>query len=145
MRMTEEGLALIKRFEGYRGKAYRDATGIWTIGYGHTSMAGAPAVAGGLEITREQASEILARDVGIFARDVKECLALQLRRSAGQQRHRRLEQQRHGKGPDGPARRRSERFHDQNCARCPGTPPTAGAPCDRGAARCHEGKHEPDR
>ena len=78
MRMTEEGLALIKRFEGYRGKAYRDATGIWTIGYGHTSMAGAPAVAGGLEITREQASEILARDVATFTRDVKASLRVEL-------------------------------------------------------------------
>ena len=35
-------LALIRAFEGFRGRAYRDAVGVWTIGFGHTSMAGAP-------------------------------------------------------------------------------------------------------
>lgn len=27
---------LIKRFEGYRSEAYRDSSGVWTIGYGTT-------------------------------------------------------------------------------------------------------------
>src|SRR5687767_11611039 len=33
---------VIRRFEGFRARAYRDAAGIWTIGFGHTSAAGAP-------------------------------------------------------------------------------------------------------
>lgn len=29
------GVALVKRFEGLRLEPYRDAAGLWTIGYGH--------------------------------------------------------------------------------------------------------------
>lgn len=36
MTISDEGIELIKAFEGFRGKAYRDAVGVWTIGYGHT-------------------------------------------------------------------------------------------------------------
>lgn len=67
MKVTEEGLALIRQFEGFRSAAYRDAVGVWTIGYGHTSMAGLPEVTPGLRISREQGAEILARDVAVFA------------------------------------------------------------------------------
>jgi lysozyme len=70
MRMTDEGLALIRHFEGYREKAYRDAVGVWTIGYGHTAMAGPPVVRAGQVISRAEAADILARDVAVFARGV---------------------------------------------------------------------------
>ena len=55
MKMCDEGLELIKAQEGFRSRAYRDATGVWTIGYGHTSMAGPPQVREGLEISRAEA------------------------------------------------------------------------------------------
>jgi lysozyme len=71
MNMTEEGLELIKQFEGFRAKAYRDPVGVWTIGYGHTSMAGAPEVVAGLEVSEAEAEAILARDVEQFARGVR--------------------------------------------------------------------------
>ncbi len=70
MKVNERALALIKRFEGLRLKAYRDAAGVWTIGYGHTSMAGPPKVRPGMRITRAEAEEILRRDVERFARGV---------------------------------------------------------------------------
>ncbi len=70
MKITEEGLALIREAEGFRGTAYGDATGIWTIGFGHTAMAGAPVVTTGLQITRDEAEKILARDVEQFSRGV---------------------------------------------------------------------------
>jgi len=70
MKLTDEGLDLIKRFEGFRPTAYQDATGVWTIGYGHTAMAGRPVVTAGMVITREQGDEILARDAGNFAEGV---------------------------------------------------------------------------
>jgi lysozyme len=71
MKMTEEGLALIRQYEGFRGKAYRDPVGIWTIGYGHTSSAGAPEVTPGLVISRDEAAAILVRDVAKFADGVR--------------------------------------------------------------------------
>lgn len=36
MTLSERGLELIKQFEGFRSAPYRDAVGIWTIGYGNT-------------------------------------------------------------------------------------------------------------
>ena len=36
MKTSEEGLALIKKFEGCELDAYQCSAGVWTIGYGHT-------------------------------------------------------------------------------------------------------------
>jgi len=36
MKISVEGLALIKKFEGLELNAYQCAAGVWTIGYGHT-------------------------------------------------------------------------------------------------------------
>ena len=35
MKISQEGIALIKKFEGCELDAYQDAVGVWTIGYGH--------------------------------------------------------------------------------------------------------------
>ena len=37
MKISDNGLNLIKRFEGCRLTAYQDAVGVWTIGYGTTN------------------------------------------------------------------------------------------------------------
>lgn len=71
MKVTTEGLALIREFEGFRAAAYRDATGVWTIGYGHTSRAGLPPVTRGMIISRDEAERILAADVAQFAQGVR--------------------------------------------------------------------------
>ena len=78
VQITAEGLDLIKRYEGFRSTAYRDAVGVWTIGFGHTSMAGEPHVKPGLTISRETATEILARDVNLFAQGVRQALTVQI-------------------------------------------------------------------
>ena len=36
MKLSQQGEKLIKNFEGLRLNAYRDAAGVWTIGYGST-------------------------------------------------------------------------------------------------------------
>jgi GH24 family phage-related lysozyme (muramidase) len=78
MQITEEGLELIKEFEGFRSKAYRDAVGVWTIGYGHTSMAGAPQVTPDLIVSKTEATDILRRDVEMFAEGVRESVHVPL-------------------------------------------------------------------
>ena len=68
--INRAALALIRRFEGFRARAYRDAAGVWTIGYGHTSRAGPPQVRPGMRVSHARAEEILRRDVETFARAV---------------------------------------------------------------------------
>jgi len=72
--INENTIELIRRFEGLRLKAYRDAVGVWTIGYGHTSRAGPPKVRPGMRITMAEAEEILRRDVERFAQSVAAAL-----------------------------------------------------------------------
>lgn len=73
MRVNQTGLDLIKVSEGFEGRAYPDpGTGgdPWTIGYGHTSLAGPPPVRRGMAMTRAQAEKVLAADVDKFASGV---------------------------------------------------------------------------
>lgn len=63
MKTSDHGRALIEQREGLELHAYHDSVGVLTIGYGHTSMAGQPHVRPGMHITKEQADEILSRDL----------------------------------------------------------------------------------
>lgn len=63
MQISQAGLDLIKKFEGFEPEAYLCPAGIWTIGYGHTGD-----VAEGQTITEEEAEELLRHDVA-FAED----------------------------------------------------------------------------
>jgi lysozyme len=64
MHMSQGGLdALLKKFEGCKLKAYYCPAGVCTIGYGHTSAAGAPQVVDGMTITQADAEDILKRDI----------------------------------------------------------------------------------
>ena len=75
MQMSPEGInALLKPFEGCKLKAYKCPAGVWTIGYGHTSAAGAPAVMDGMTITQKQADDILRRDLVQFETAVHEMM-----------------------------------------------------------------------
>ena len=78
MKLNPAGLDLIKKYEGFRSRAYRDAVGIWTIGYGHTSMAGPPHVLPFLKISHQQGEQILARDVERFARKIRPLIRVKL-------------------------------------------------------------------
>lgn len=66
MKINQAGIDLLKRFEGLRLEAYKDAIGILTIGYGHTSMAGSPKVVSGLRISKDEAEKILKKDLGKY-------------------------------------------------------------------------------
>jgi lysozyme len=73
-----KGLALIKEFEGLELKAYRCPAGILTIGYGHTTAAGAPVVRQGLTITAQEAEDILRSDLVQYERAVNEAVTVPL-------------------------------------------------------------------
>ena len=59
--MTQQGLDLIKKYEGLRLEAYKCPAGVWTIGYGHTK-----GVYKGMSITKEEAEKLLQQDVSVF-------------------------------------------------------------------------------
>jgi len=66
MKISKDGLNLIKEFEGVRLTAYKCPADVWTIGIGHTSAAGAPEVKPGMKITLQEAYDILNSDLGQY-------------------------------------------------------------------------------
>ncbi|WP_375645154.1 lysozyme, partial [Bartonella sp. MR100HLJHH] len=77
-KISSEGLALIKQWEGLRLNAYKDAIGVWTIGYGHTNNAGKPFVHKGMAITEKQAEELLCQDLRQFENAVERAVTVSL-------------------------------------------------------------------
>lgn len=58
MKISDNGLSLIKKYEGCQLKAYKDSKGVWTIGYGTTSAdktITGTAIRQGLQISKETA------------------------------------------------------------------------------------------
>ena len=60
MRTSQEGISLIKKFEGCRLESYLCSADVLTIGYGHTE-----GVYDGMKITQEMADEMLEKDLGV--------------------------------------------------------------------------------
>ena len=58
MNISQEGLSLIKKFEGCEYNANKCAAGVWTIGYGHTA-----GVKEGDLVTQQEADKILEEDM----------------------------------------------------------------------------------
>ena len=62
MKTSPRAVQFIKDHEGYRERAYQCASGVWTIGWGHTSDAKYP-VRKGMKITRATATAMLKHDI----------------------------------------------------------------------------------
>jgi len=80
--ISDKGIALMKRFEGFRADAYPDPGHGWTratIGYGHTAAAGPPNVVRGMTVTRAEAMKIFRRDLRKFERSVERAVKVPLR------------------------------------------------------------------
>ena len=58
MNISQEGLSLIKKFEGCELEAYKCAAGVWTIGYGSTK-----GVKQGDTISQEDADKLLLHEI----------------------------------------------------------------------------------
>lgn len=78
MKTNNEGVALIKRWEGLRTKAYFDGGGVLTIGYGHTSAAGGLKVTVGMNITEKAAEDLLKLDLAKFEARVQKFVLVPL-------------------------------------------------------------------
>lgn len=81
MKTNDDGLALIKEFEGLRLEAYPDPAHGWdvpTIGYGHTDAAGEPKVKRGMKITAAEADAILRRDLRQYEDAVSQAVKVPL-------------------------------------------------------------------
>jgi lysozyme len=73
MKTSEEGKALIKKFEGCELEAYQCSANVWTIGYGHTA-----GVNEGDVCTQEDADRMLAEDLEEFEGYVREAVSVPL-------------------------------------------------------------------
>jgi lysozyme len=73
MNISQEGLSLIKKFEGCELEAYKCAAGVWTIGYGSTD-----GVNEGMEISQERAEMLLLEDVEVFEESVNKLVEVPL-------------------------------------------------------------------
>jgi GH24 family phage-related lysozyme (muramidase) len=70
---SQDGVNLIKSFEGLELTAYRDPVGVLTIGYGTTK-----GVSPGMRITQSQAEAFLKQDLAQFERAVNEDVKVKL-------------------------------------------------------------------
>ena len=61
MKCSQEGLELIKKFEGCKLKSYKCPAGVWTIGYGHTEDIKEDDI-----VSPEEANKLLRADVFKF-------------------------------------------------------------------------------
>jgi lysozyme len=74
MRINEEGLKLLKKFEGCKLKTYRCVAGVLTIGYGHTGKD----VTEGMTITKKEAEDLLVKDLERFEAGVKDLVKVSI-------------------------------------------------------------------
>lgn len=63
MKISDSGLAALKREEGCKLTAYPDSRGIWTIGTGHTGKVDGVAIHRGMTITQDTADRLLRDDL----------------------------------------------------------------------------------
>ena len=74
MQISEEGLSLIKKFEGCELESYRCSANVVTIGFGHTRTAKE-----GMTITREEADMLLEEDIRSFETSVLSLVEVDLK------------------------------------------------------------------
>ncbi len=72
-RINQNGIDLIKQFEGLHLSPYLCPSRIWTIGYGHTRT-----VRAGMQITEAQADQLLDEDLRLFERSVSRLVTVPL-------------------------------------------------------------------
>ena len=77
MKISDNGLALLRQFEGCRLTAYKCPAGVWTIGYGHTGTVDGVKIGKGMKITKDKATELLRSDCARFEAHVSKYVGYQ--------------------------------------------------------------------
>lgn len=75
MQVSDAGLNMIKKFEGFVSHTYNDPVGLPTIGYGHKLLPGESFPNG---VTEAQAEQILASDAANAGQDVENLVTVSL-------------------------------------------------------------------
>ena len=70
---SKTGIDLIKRWEGWRAKAYKCPANKWTIGYGHTKTARR-----GMIISQQEGERLLRQDLQIYENAIHNLVSLPL-------------------------------------------------------------------
>lgn len=85
MQMTDRGLLALARHEGIVPGPYRDATGTWTFGIGHTAAAGDPAptemprgMPDDLDAAIREVFRLFREDIGSYEADVRRAFMVPL-------------------------------------------------------------------
>ena len=78
MKTSANGIAHIKEFEGFRGKRYLCPANKWTIGYGHVIVDSERATLWNVELTEDQATKLLMKDLVRFEDAVSAMVAVPL-------------------------------------------------------------------
>ena len=76
MNISQEGLSLIKKFEGCELEAYKCAAGVWTIGYGSTK-----GVKEGDTHTQEEADKLLLHEMSEYEGYINEMVTTELKQN----------------------------------------------------------------
>ena len=77
MNISQEGLSLIKKFEGCELEAYKCAAGVWTIGYGSTK-----GVKEGDNISQEEADKLLLHEMEEYEGYIKDAVTVDLSKTS---------------------------------------------------------------
>jgi len=76
MKISQEGLSLIKKFEGCELEAYKCAAGVWTYGWGSTK-----GVKEGDTITQEEADKLLIVEMSEYEGYVNDLVKVDLKQN----------------------------------------------------------------
>lgn len=75
--ISDDGIALLKRLEGYRSHAYQDSADVWTVGYGTTGSDIGP----GTVVTEDEAERMLEDGLAWAEDAVNELIQINLTQS----------------------------------------------------------------
>ena len=75
MKISKQGIALLKHFESYEMKAYTCPAGVWTIGWGFTQINGVRVKKGNI-ITLEEANKELIKQLRTYENVVRKAIMI---------------------------------------------------------------------